>query len=132
MLQNRAHSGPVTDIAWSPDDTMLASCSLDNLVCVWDASGTLLRRLDGHSSFVKGVSWDPIGKYLASQSDDKSVALWRTEDWGRAAVVTEPFAKSTGSCFNLRLGFSPDGSVLTAANSHQGANVTAAARAPPR
>lgn len=56
------------DLGWSPDDRLLASCSLDNTVCIWDpATGQRVRVLDYHTSFVKGLAWDPVGSYLATQ-----------------------------------------------------------------
>ena len=79
----------------------------------------------GHESFVKGVAWDPIGTYLASQSDDKSVIVWRCEDWAVAARVRDPFLRSLGSTYSLRLGWSPDGRALTVVNSSQNGILTA-------
>lgn len=64
----RGHGNNVVDLGWSPDDSKLASASIDNAVCIWDAaSGHLLKRLDFHTSFVKGLAWDPVGTYLATQ-----------------------------------------------------------------
>ena len=65
------------DLAWSPGDRWLATCSVDNTVVVWDVSGggapASIAVLLGHSGHVKGVTWDPVGKYLATQSADKSL-----------------------------------------------------------
>ncbi|XP_035196800.1 RING-type E3 ubiquitin-protein ligase PPIL2 [Oxyura jamaicensis] len=33
----RSHSGDVMDVAWSPHDAWLASCSVDNTVVIWNA-----------------------------------------------------------------------------------------------
>lgn len=76
----RGHSNNVTDLAWSPGDAYMATCSLDNTIIVWNPN-TLhkVATLEGHESYVKGVAWDPVGKYLASQSDDRSVYIWRVE-----------------------------------------------------
>ena len=67
----------VVGLAWSPDGHWLASCSLDNTVCVWEARAAAdeaaaggvcrfvrepLAVLKGHQSTVKGLAWDPIGK----------------------------------------------------------------------
>ena len=71
------------------------------------------------------MAWDPIGTYLASQSDDKSVVVWRCEDWAVAARVRDPFLRSLGSTYSLRLGWSPDGRALTVVNSSQSGILTA-------
>lgn len=74
IVMLRGHSNNVTDLAWSKDDTYLASCSLDNTIIIWNPkNGQQITTLEGHESYVKGVAWDPIGKYLASQSDDRTV-----------------------------------------------------------
>ncbi|PSN56592.1 Protein HIRA [Blattella germanica] len=89
----RGHDGDVLDMAWSPHDAWLATCSVDNTVIVWNAHKMpeMVAVLKGHSGLVKGVAWDPVGKYIASQSDDKSLRIWRTTDWQQDAVITEPF-----------------------------------------
>ena len=71
----RQHHGDMLDLAWSPGDRWLATCSVDNTVVVWDVAGmpSSLAVLRGHSGHVKGVTWDPVGKYLATQSADKSL-----------------------------------------------------------
>ena len=122
----RGHLSDVIDIAWAPDDSMLASCSLDNLVIVWDPrTGQKVQTLKGHTSFVKGVAWDPIGKYLCSQADDKSVIVWRVDDWSVVSKITEPYQSSMGATFSLRLCWSPDGKAVTTCNSYKKPSHTA-------
>ena len=60
------------DVAWSPDDSMIASGSVDNTVIVWNANKfpEQLQIIKGHEGLVKGVTFDPVGKYLASQVRD--------------------------------------------------------------
>ncbi|MBA0609835.1 hypothetical protein Godav_010768 [Gossypium davidsonii] len=91
----RGHTADVVDLNWSPDDSMLASGSLDNTIHVWNMSnGICTAVLRGHSSLVKGVAWDPIGSFIASQSDDKTVIIWRTSDWSLAHRTEGHWAKS--------------------------------------
>lgn len=90
------------DLNWSPDDSMLASGSLDNTIHIWNMrTGMCTTVLRGHSSLVKGVTWDPIGSFIASQSDDKTVIIWRTSDWGMAHKTDGHWAKSVCNiCFS--------------------------------
>ena len=78
----------LADLAWAPDDTKLATCSLDNCVMVWDVTALQLIATLRHTSMVKGVAWDPMGKYISSASDDKSVAIWRCADWRCSSAFT--------------------------------------------
>lgn len=112
------HNGDILDLAWSSNDAYLASCSVDNMIIVWDANNfpQLITKILGHTGLVKGISWDPAGKYLASQSDDKSVRVWRTSDWREEAVIKEPFKESSGTTHVLRLNWSPDGQMLVSAH----------------
>lgn len=47
ILHLRGHANNVTDVTWSPDGQMLASASLDNTICIWDATGNRIRILTG-------------------------------------------------------------------------------------
>jgi len=116
--QLRGHTNNVTDVAWAPDNALLASASLDNTVVVWDAAtGGRVARLEGHKSYVKGVAWDPVGTYLASQADDASVIIWRVDGWSVTQRVTSPFQGGTvSSSFSLRLSWLPDGAALAVCN----------------
>ncbi|KAK8481061.1 hypothetical protein V6N13_063328 [Hibiscus sabdariffa] len=116
----RGHTADVVDLNWSPDDSMLASGSLDNTIHIWNMSnGICTAVLRGHSSLVKGVAWDPIGSFIASQSDDKTVVIWRTSDWSLAHKTEGHWAKSLGSTFFRRLGWSPCGHFITTTHGYQ-------------
>ncbi|KAI8811317.1 WD40-repeat-containing domain protein, partial [Cladochytrium replicatum] len=61
----------VTDLAWSPDNTMLSSCVLDSAIHIWSAkSFERLHKIVIQKGFVKGLTWDPVGNFFAAQSDD--------------------------------------------------------------
>lgn len=123
----RGHQGDVLDMAWSPHDVWLATCSVDNTVIVWDAAKLpeIVAVLKGHTGLVKGVTWDPVGKYLSSQSDDKSLRIWRTVDWQQEAVIKKPFEDCGGTTLVLRLSWSPDGQYLVSAHAMNGSGPTA-------
>ncbi|KAL2899482.1 Protein HIRA [Bienertia sinuspersici] len=120
VMTLRGHTADVVDLNWSPDDSMLASGSLDNTIHIWNMSnGICTAVLRGHSSLVKGVTWDPIGSFIASQSDDKTVIIWRTTDWTLAHKTEGHWAKSLGSTFFRRLGWSPCGHFITTTHGFQ-------------
>lgn len=118
IVSLNGHNGDILDLAWSAEDSLLASCSVDNMIIIWDASNfpQVITKITGHTGLVKGVSWDPVGRYLASQSDDKTVRLWRTSDWREETIVKEPFKECGGTTHVLRLNWSPDGQTLVSAH----------------
>ncbi|KAF2614503.1 hypothetical protein F2Q70_00011597 [Brassica cretica] len=120
VMTLRGHTADVVDINWSPDDSMLASGSLDNTVHIWNMrTGICTTVLRGHLSLVKGVTWDPIGSFIASQSDDKTVIIWRTSDWSMAHRTVGHWEKSLGTTFFRRLGWSPCGHFITTTHGYQ-------------
>ncbi|KAI4334258.1 hypothetical protein L6164_018969 [Bauhinia variegata] len=120
VMTLRGHTADVVDLNWSPDDSTLASGSLDNTIHIWNMSNGICNAvLRGHSSLVKGVAWDPIGSFIASQSDDKTVIIWRTSDWSLAHRTDGHWAKSLGSTFFRRLGWSPCGHFITTTHGFQ-------------
>ncbi|XP_068956919.1 protein HIRA isoform X1 [Petaurus breviceps papuanus] len=123
----RSHSGDVMDVAWSPHDAWLASCSVDNTVVIWNAVKfpEILATLRGHSGLVKGLTWDPVGKYIASQADDRSLKVWRTMDWQLETSITKPFDECGGTTHVLRLSWSPDGHYLVSAHAMNNSGPTA-------
>lgn len=121
------HNGDILDLSWSHSDHYLASCSVDNMVIVWDATNfpQVVTKITGHTGLVKGVSWDPTGKFLASQSDDKTLRVWRTTDWTEEVAVKEPFKECGGTTHVLRLNWSPDGQTLVSAHAMNNAGSVA-------
>lgn len=50
----RGHDGDVLDLAWSPKDTYLATCSIDNSIKIWDAQNfpqVVVTLLGSHFNF---------------------------------------------------------------------------------
>lgn len=123
----RNHTGDVMDVAWSPHDVWLASCSVDNTIVIWNARKfpEIVTSLSAHSGLVKGLSWDPVGKYVASQADDRSLKVWRTIDWQLEANITKPFTECGGTTHVLRLSWSPDGQYVVSAHAMNNSGPTA-------
>ena len=120
LLTCMGHASDVQDLAWAPDDSKLASCSVDNTIHVWAINNSTiglfvlhqpLAKLSGHEGWVKGLAWDPVGKYLASIGSDNVMNVWRTSDWKCEGKVSEPFKSGKRSSGNVvrRISWSPDG-----------------------
>ena len=117
----RGHGSNIADLAWSHDDRLLATASVDSQVGVWDVSKrpySLARMLGGHEGHVKGVAWDPLGRYLASQGDD-GVRVWAADGWAQVAHIEHYFKYASRQMFNLRLAWSPDGQYLATVNAFE-------------
>lgn len=55
---------------------VLASCSLDRSVIVWNTDSGDRHSLKGHTGWVLGISFDPTGSFLATQTIDGFVWIW--------------------------------------------------------
>ncbi|KAH8060619.1 hypothetical protein JL722_4730 [Aureococcus anophagefferens] len=78
------HSERVWHAAWSPDGSLLASCSSDRCVKIWHCAGGawgLVSTLDdAHERTVRKCDWSPCGRYLAAVSFDGTCCVWRRVD----------------------------------------------------
>ncbi|MCY0949212.1 helix-turn-helix domain-containing protein [Streptomyces sp. H27-S2] len=105
------HDGPVNAVAFSPDDSVLATAGSDGRVA--------LRRLSDHRTTaaftlpgrVRAVAFGPGGRTLAAASTDGPARVWDTS--GRSAVTLLP-AVTAGA---RALAFAPDGRTLAVAAS---------------
>jgi len=73
----REHTGTVTALAISRDNSILASGARDNSIRLWDIpTARELRVLKGPSSTVLSLAFSPDRTLLASGNQDKSLDLW--------------------------------------------------------
>ena len=115
--QKMGLDGIFATVSFSPDGTLLASGSRDELVHVLDVgTGNEVLSLSGHQGQVSSTAFSPDGEILASGSDDKTIQLWNTET-GEKLKSLIGHESQVGT-----LAFSPDGSVLASLGT--GYNIT--------
>ena len=73
-----AHSDPVSGVDFVRDGTLVASCSSDGLIRIWDTStGQCLKTLvHEDNAQVTSVKFSPNGKFVLAATLDSCVRLW--------------------------------------------------------
>ncbi|KAL4528826.1 hypothetical protein Ndes2437A_g03363 [Nannochloris sp. 'desiccata'] len=74
------HTAPVLFVAWSHDDSILASCGQDSHVRLWNPSAAMatppcIKVLRHHSEPVLSASWLPDNKTLVTAGQDRMVSV---------------------------------------------------------
>ena len=109
---------------------VLASCSLDRSVMVWNTDNGDRHHLKGHTGWVLGVAFDPLGSFLATQSIDGFLWVWslatfqllrKIRDVGLsiargvgAAASARPRTDVGRTVSMARISWTPDGAALVA------------------
>ncbi|CDW57362.1 lissencephaly 1 [Trichuris trichiura] len=71
------HRAPVTRVIFHPVFSLIATCSEDATIKVWDfETGDFEKTLKGHTDCVQDIAFNATGKLLASCSGDMSIKLW--------------------------------------------------------
>jgi len=104
------HEKLVYSAAFSPDSRLLATCSQDSTVRLWQVPSGACRELTGHTDEVFAVAFHPDGTRLATGGRDGAVWLW---DLKRGEEVARLPGHIT---YVWSLAFSPDGKTLASAS----------------
>jgi len=107
---------PITALAFSPDNSVVASSGYHEINLWKTADGGLDRRLQGLGERIYKIAFSPDGKWLATASGDPgqfgSVKLWLAEPNGGGKPLRD-LLESTDCVFAVA--FSPDSKILAAA-----------------
>lgn len=72
--------GDVDAVAFSPDGSMLAGESENNVICIWNVNtGEKLRELKGHNDKVLALTFSKDGKFLYTTGKDSRIIIWDTQ-----------------------------------------------------
>lgn len=77
------HAQDVKAVIWHPSKELLASCSYDDTIKLWeeeDDDWSCSETLCKHTSTIWDISFNADGSYLASCSDDKSIIIWKAPE----------------------------------------------------
>ncbi len=101
--------GSMYAMAFSPNGNLLAMRGPGGSIRLWEvATGTEIRRLDGHSAQVTGIAFRPDGAQIATCGMDGNVRLWD--------VATGRCARTIVVAANLELwaiAYHPEGEIVT-------------------
>ncbi|KAF9246441.1 WD40 repeat-like protein [Melanogaster broomeanus] len=95
----REHPFAVGALAWSLDDSILAT-SADNLILLWDTkTGKCMHTVNSHSETVSALVWLPDGSGFMSASLDRKISSWDMDgnprdDWTGVPIRVTDMAVS--------------------------------------
>jgi hypothetical protein len=91
VSQVKGHRDALYDARLSPDGILLATCSYDRQIQLWDVtSGKVVRKLTGHNAAVFELAFSNDGSILASASADDTVKIWRVDTGERLDTLGQP------------------------------------------
>ena len=80
LASMQGHVGGAWSVAFSPDNKLIASGSIDQTVRVWNLNTKeCIAVLKGHEGWIRAVCFSPDGQILASGSHDRTIRLWSTK-----------------------------------------------------
>lgn len=105
----KGHRDAIYDAELSPDGQLLATCSYDRLINLWDvASGKLVKSLTGHNGAIYDLAFSSDGSILASASADDTVKIWKVKTGERLDTLGQPEGEQSA------VAFSPDSNSIVA------------------
>ena len=103
-------------MAFSPDDSLLATGHGDGVIRIWDMKNAQLQaELVGHERYVTDVAFSPDGRTLLSAANDGSVRAWSVARGRSFGIICRLFAPGTDAA-RCRISLSADGRRLAVAH----------------
>ena len=87
------HTRTIRRVSWRGDSRMIAACSFDSTISLWNVSHSdtvrFVTQLSGQENEVKGVCFSACGEQLATCSRDKSIWIFDVSGFLRRSSVSE-------------------------------------------
>jgi WD40 repeat protein/transcriptional regulator with XRE-family HTH domain len=106
----QTHTGPIWNLAFSPEERLLASGSFDGSVKLWDVESGALLWSGWHTGAVVCLVFATDGQQIASCGDDATIRLWDLQSGRQLQTLPHPNPV-------LSLAWSPDGRRLATGSS---------------
>jgi Tol biopolymer transport system component len=107
------HDSGVSELAWSPDGSRLATGSWDRTVRILNPGDGRQLLMVGHTNAITDVEWQPAGDLVASVANDASIRIWDARTGReRRKIAWESSVGEDGPV--SQVAWSPDGKTLAA------------------
>ena len=92
--------GTITDVAFSPRGTLVATSSTDGTARIWQTSGSFVAPLIGHHLYVSSVAFSSDGQRVVTASTDGTARVWRALTGDLVAVLAGHREPVSSAVFN--------------------------------
>jgi WD40 repeat protein len=108
----KAHDKSIRALSVNEDGTLLASCSEDGTIKIWDV-GNWAEPKKILQEPARDILFSPDGKWLLSSGNDVGIKIWDTATWEGHSISTTTKGTFGQSGFG-QLRFSPDSTMMAA------------------
>ncbi len=101
-LAIRGHESSIFNLAISPDNRYVISCSSDKTIRMWDIhSAGLALQVDAHTKIIYDFNLSKDGSKAITASRDSNLMLWNTANGKRELTLTGHKDPARSACFSL-------------------------------
>jgi WD40 repeat protein len=114
LLKFLKHSKEARSVAFSPDNSLIASVSMDKTLKLWRQDGTLVKTLIPSSKGLSTTVFSPDSGFVAAGGLDNNITIWSLRDLGGNPIKLKGHSSEVRS-----IAFSPDSKLVASASTDQ-------------